>query len=310
MLFLICFALVSVRTFAHPSANDHFKDISSVFDGYGNDKNFKELEDVVSAGIDDHLKKAFINSIGKIPGNHRILGHGWTLNASIPQKTLDRLLQANPSKSKEEILRVWIDFARICIAKSEELSGLPKKQANAFASMIYDVHLIGDLEPDNTMTNDVLTLDLIVKNFNKDAEELFVNKPEYAKLIAEKMAEAMKLPYTNEHKASAVMQSLFDLKIGSMLSLTWGKTLKMTYSAKAIEKASRFASEHREKAQAERDKDRETDATSTKPDGMAYSRSSTGKIHTSTCQHFKAEECNFTKKPTDTNCKTCGGASK
>jgi len=265
---------------------------------------------VVSAGIDDDLKKAFEESIGKIPGNHRILGHGWTLNAAIPQKTLDRLLQANPDKTKEEVLKVWIDFARECKVKSEELSGLPKKQANAFASMIYDIHLIGDLEPDNTLTNDVLTLDLIVKNFNKDAEELFVNKPEYAKLIAEKLDEAMKLPYANKHKASAVMQSLYDLKIGSMLNTAWGKTLKMTYSIKAVVKASQIASEHWEQAKALRDKDCATEATSATTGLKSYGRSSAGKIHNSTCQHFEAGQGDLIFKPTDKDCKTCGGRSK
>lgn len=55
-LCLFASILFTAQMFAHPSAKDHFKDMSAVFDGYGGDKNFKELADVVSAGIDDHLK--------------------------------------------------------------------------------------------------------------------------------------------------------------------------------------------------------------------------------------------------------------
>ena len=76
LLYFSCLLLATGVLFAHPCASDHFEDISTVLDGYGNDKNFSELADVVNAGIDDHLKKAFEQSIGKIPGNHRILGHG------------------------------------------------------------------------------------------------------------------------------------------------------------------------------------------------------------------------------------------
>ena len=164
------------QVFAHASAKLHLEDEATVFAGYGDDANFKELVSVVSGGIDNELPKLFRESIGAVPGNHRILGHGWTLNASIPRKTMDKLLKRYPDK-RDDIIKVWATFARDCKTKSEELTGLPKNQANALASMIYDIHLIGDLQPDNKLLDDVLELGAIVKNFKKDSAELF-NKPE------------------------------------------------------------------------------------------------------------------------------------
>lgn len=155
ILLLSCLLLSAGVLFGHPSAKIHFKDVATVFGGYGDDANFKDLVAVVSGGIDNDLCKAFKDSIGAVPGNHRILGHGWTLNAAIPKKTMDKLMKRYPAK-KDDIIAVWAAFARNCIAKSEELTGLPKNQANAFASMIYDIHLIGDLEPDNKLLGDLL----------------------------------------------------------------------------------------------------------------------------------------------------------
>ena len=140
-------ALVGInQVFAH-DATGHYKDVEAVFNGYGDDKSFKDLFKAVSGGLDNKLPEMFRDAVGgSVPGNHRILGHGWTLNAAIPEETMEKLEKENHGK-KKEILGAWAEFARGCIAKSEELSGLPKKQANAAASIIYDVHLVGDLVP-------------------------------------------------------------------------------------------------------------------------------------------------------------------
>jgi hypothetical protein len=84
---LLFFLLSTGLALAHSSAKLHFDDEATVFNGYGDCDNFKALVAAVSGGVDNELPKMFREQIGPVPGNHRILGHGWTLNASIPQKT-------------------------------------------------------------------------------------------------------------------------------------------------------------------------------------------------------------------------------
>jgi hypothetical protein len=296
--------LTSGLALAHSSAKLHLADEASVFNGYGDCDNFKALVAAVSGGVDNELPKLFRESIGPVPGNHRILGHGWTLNAAIPQKTMDKLQSKYPGK-KDEIIKVWAAFARNCIAKSEELSGLPKQQANALASMIYDIHLVGDLEPDNTLIKDVLELSLIVKNFNKDCETLFVNKPEYAELIAKKLEEAMKTDVPMQEKATLVMTTIQKLRLGSMLHLSWDKTLKFKYSPDANVNANAAT------------KERSTVKTNQVSEAKAgaevgaklYKVTSSGKVHNSTCQYYDAKG-ELTADPKGENCKKCGGSSK
>ena len=309
LLYLSSFLLTACTALAHASAKLHYNDVATVFGGYGDDASFKELVTVVSGGIDNELPKMFREKVGSVPGNHRILGHGWTLNASIPKKTMDKLLKRYPDK-KDDIIAIWATFARNCKAKSEELSGLPKNQANALASMIYDIHLIGDLEPDNKLLEDVLELGEIVKNYKKDAEELFVNKPEYSELIGKKLDEAMKLDLPMQEKATAVMQTLYDLRLGTMLHSAWGKTLKMTYSPDANVEARQKASETRQGAREPKDTGMAKETASTNLVAKSYWISSTGKIHNSGCQYFKSGNGALTDKPTGTNCKKCGGAAK
>jgi hypothetical protein len=306
--FLTCLILAG-QALAHSSAKEHFEDVSTVFAGYSEDKGFKELFKAVSGGIDNELPKMFREKVGAVPGNHRILGHGWTLNAAIPKKTMDKLLKRYPDK-KDDIIAIWATFARDCKAKAEELSGLPKNQANALASMIYDIHLVGDLEPDNKLLEDVLELSEIVKNFKKDADELFQNKPEYSSLIAKKLDEAMTTNVTLQAKATLVMTTLQNLRIGSMLHEAWGKTIKFQYSPDANVEARQIASEKRQGAGTGKDKGRATETASTNLVGKAYWVSKSCKIHNPKCQYFQSGEGTLTDQPTGVNCKKCGGADK
>ena len=229
ILYLLCYLSMAGQLFAHSSAKLHFENEATVFAGYGDDNNFKKLVSLVSGGIDNELPKLFREQIGPVPGNHRILGHGWTLKATIPKKTWDKLLTKYPDK-KDEIITLWASFTRNCIVQSEELTGLPKNQANAFAFMIYEIHLLGDLEPDNKLIEDVLVLEEIVNNFNKDAKQLFVNNPEYSECVAKKLDEAMKLNLPMQEKAAEVMRALYGLGLGKMLQHTWGNNLKTHFA--------------------------------------------------------------------------------
>lgn len=223
---LVC---IGYCCFGHPSAKLHYEDFKTIFNGYG-DEVFEELSYKVSSGIDNELPTAFRQQFGKIPGNHRILGHGWTLNDSIPRETLELLSKEYPGKEKE-IIKLWQIFARNLQSEAVRITGLPKAQANAFASLLYDIHLLGDLEPGNKMLEYVLSSDDIVSNINKNVDILFRNKPEYAALIKRRLSDVAKRGGKDPQiVAQRIMTELYDLRMGDMLKTTWGKTLKSHYS--------------------------------------------------------------------------------
>lgn len=241
LVFLIYLAGICT-IYAHSSFDMHYRDISCIFNGYGNDIAFKELSKEISSGIDSELPKLFKERFGKVPGNHRILGHGWTLNSSIPERVLDELEKTYPGK-RAEFIDLWSKFAKKLTMRAEELTGLPAKQAKALATMMYDIHLLGDLEPDNTLVKYVLTPKEIVNDFNKNAEILFKNKPEYAKSITSKLLKALKTSSKLEQQyvAQNLMDLLYRSHIGTMVKDTWNNTLKMEYSPDAVVSANQKA---------------------------------------------------------------------
>jgi hypothetical protein len=297
---LILSVVVFTQSLVHASSGTmHRKDSEAVFNGYGDDKSFKELFNSVSGGLDNKLPEMFRASVGSVPGNHRVLGHGWTLNAAIPKATLEKLEKDNHGK-KKEIIAVWAEFSRGCIAKSEELSGLPKKQAGALASIIYDVHLVGDLEPDNKIIEPVLELGEIVKSIEKDCETLFVNKPQYSEFVNKKLDEAMKAKLPVQEKASLVMQTLYALRIGTMLNDTWGKTLKFEYSPDANVNVRERIAKTSPRA------DTSTLGPSSVATNELYKVTASGKIHNLKCQYYDVKGT-LSETPVGENCKKCGG---
>lgn len=242
LVFLIYLAGICT-IYAHSSFDMHYRDISCIFNGYGNDTAFKELSKEISSGIDSELPKLFKERFGKVPGNHRILGHGWTLNSSIPERILSELENTYPGQ-RAEFIDLWSKFAQKLTMRAEELTGLPPKQAKALATMMYDIHLLGDLEPDNTLVKYVLTPKEIVNDFNKNAEILFKNKPEHAKSISSKLLNTLKRSSNLEQKyvAQNLMDLLYKSHIGTMVKDTWSKTLKMEYSPDAVVSANQKAS--------------------------------------------------------------------
>ena len=228
---LLLFLLTSVPIvcFAHGSAKLHYDDFTGIFNGYGDDA-FKELSYTISSGIDHDLPEAFRQQLGKIPGNHRILGHGWTLNDSIPQETLNLLAKNYPGKEKE-IIELWRTFVKRINGEAVRLTGLPPKQANALASLLYDIHLLGDLEPDNTLIKLVLPEDQIIRNIEKNTEILFKNKPEYISFLKKRLIKVLKRGGKNQQAvAESLMTELYSTRMGDMLYATWGNTLKTKYS--------------------------------------------------------------------------------
>ena len=73
---------------------------------------------------------------------------------------------------------------------------------------------------------------MIVKNIGKNVDILFKEKPRYAELIKKRLQRVLKAGGKNRQQLSqALMTELYNLRIGDMLKETWGKTLKIQYSA-------------------------------------------------------------------------------
>lgn len=243
---LIYFFFVAIITpslcFAHGDKVLHFKDFIGVFNGYG-DNAFRDFSYTLSTGIDSTLPKIFRDQIGTLPGNHRVLGHGWALNDAIPRQTLDYLSKTYPGR-EGEIASIWRTFARGVSDEAVAVTGLPKAQANAFASFLYDIHLLGDVEPGNKLIDLVLPPQDIVKNINKDARILFKNNSKYADLIEYRLAAVMRQMKGKDPQltAQALMDELYRLRVGDMLKDSWGKTFKPQYSIdRAIKANERLA---------------------------------------------------------------------
>ena len=212
----------------------HWQEFQIVFAGYGNDESFKDLARFISSGIDDKIKKRFEEKIGKLPDNHRILAHPWGLSDKIPQDILNIIKNKHPGM-EEEFITIWKDFVNEIIEKTMRVTGLPKAQAKAFAALIYDIHLIGDIEPGNTRIDLVMNIKKIVSDIKKNVDILFKNKPKYAQLIKKYLDKILKEKISNPHLlAEKIMTILFDSRIGTMLDDTLGTTLKIKHTPESV----------------------------------------------------------------------------
>lgn len=212
----------------------HYREFSIVFNGYG-DEGFKELCECISKGVDTELPDAFRKAVGSVPGNHRVLGHGWTLDGAIPEETLKYLEATFPGK-RGEIIDVWARYVKRVKGIARSLTGLPPAQADAFAAMLHDIHLLGDLEPGNVVTKYVLSPKDIAKHFSKQCRILFRNRPEIVHVIEKRLKDIARLKLSDDMMARAIIDALAECKVGDMLHLAH-PGMKIPYSEKWVESA-------------------------------------------------------------------------
>lgn len=230
LILLGFFLCLSQHSLAH-LGSEHTRDFIRVFNGYG-DENFKELCGKLTTGIDHHLPNAFRANIGEIPGNHRVIGHAWGFNDSIPSRVLEELERKHPGK-KTEITKVWSTFVNNLTDDSIRITGLRKNQARALLGLLHDIHLLGDLEPGNTRIDLVLKPEEITNNIIKNSRELFRNHPEYAQEIRQRLLEVLRRNKGKDVQVTAerLLDEMGRLNFGGKLNQSWKSTLKVTYSA-------------------------------------------------------------------------------
>ncbi len=222
LLFVVAMSL-ACGALAFPGPT-HEEQLGEVFVRIEGDA-FHEAAGNISRAIDNDLLKSFRQAIGKVPGNHRIIGHGWTLDGAIPKDVLKELEQANPGR-KTDILAWWSKESKRLAEGMEKATGLPPKQAKALASLQWDFHLLGDRMPGNKVVDVVLPPKAIAKNIEKNCEVLFKGRPEYAKAVGKSLHKALKAGGTEAAQAARLMNTVQkDIPFSEFLSRCWGRTL-------------------------------------------------------------------------------------
>lgn len=246
------------------SGEQHVKDMLSVLNGFGDCSEFQTLCEAITKGMDETAANAaksgekalleglpcmFEKRFGMgVPLNHRLLGHGWTLNASIPRDTLNlidsKFIENGLPWRKADVLALWKEWAGNCIALTEKMSKLPHSKARALASLLMDVHLLGDLEPGNALIQYVLSPEEIAKNIEKDLADLLGRNSPCYKRVSQEMDKvirrALKRGLTNNAKqelAQQLLNILHESNIGSALYEKLGKTLAFDFTEQALRSA-------------------------------------------------------------------------
>lgn len=216
--------LFATSALAHPMARMHEADMEGVFARIEGGAFQKTVADI-SSGIDNELPDLFREKIGPIPGNHRLVGHGWTLDGAIPKEAMRELERAHPGR-KGEFVKLWRDYAKTVTARMQDATGLPPKQAEALAGLHWDIHLLGDRTADNTLVGRVLPTSDIERNLEKNCDILFKGRDGYSKAIRSAMREALAKGGTDAEQAARLIRCLQDeVPFSEMLSRRWGRTL-------------------------------------------------------------------------------------
>lgn len=175
ILVLIFITTLSLTVFAHDGYKAHVNEIKNVF-GITQSTEFDDWAQYISQKIDKHDENGFYKSLkSKFNGfscKHRLLFH-WGYNSKpwsndLEKKTKD--LFYNPNYNYAATYGDYSNFKNEFLAelrkeqqrrnaeinkKTEDVfgfahGGIDAKYANRFASIAYNVHLLGDYEPDNT----------------------------------------------------------------------------------------------------------------------------------------------------------------
>ena len=177
--------------------------------------------------MDNGLLISFKQNIGRVPGNlgdHRIIGHGWTLGGSIPKNTLDVLTEHNPGK-KQEIMVWWSRESRRLVDEMSQATGLPKKQAQALGGIVWCLHLLGDRMPGNTRVEWVLSPQGIVNDLEGYFGALFRGHPEYARALGRALSDALQAGHDEFEQSALIMETMQKAPISEMLLRCWARTL-------------------------------------------------------------------------------------
>ena len=244
--FLVAIAIcaLSDQCLGHSGAG-HYREFSMVFNGYGDD-GFRSLCECISTGVDKDLPDAFRKVVGPVPGNHRVLGHGWTLDAAIPEETLKYLEATFPGK-RQDIIKVWAEHVKRVKELARSITGLPPALADSFAAILHDIHLLGDMEPGNIITKYVLPPKEIQKHLVKELRVLFRDNPEFAHAIEGELKKVARMKLSPKVMSEVMIDTLARCQLGEKIhrahpgmkiqfSEKWLKSAEAKYASRLLER--------------------------------------------------------------------------
>ena len=134
----------------------------------------------------------FRAKFGKIRGNHRIVGH-WGMGGSIPFNE-EPWKTAFAGYNQKEISELWGKYVNQLTDKALEVLGkdMPRAQARAIVSLIYDVHLIGDRTAGNTIVDPVLHIKRVQEDILKCLRIIYKSRPEVVEAVEKAFSEIHK----------------------------------------------------------------------------------------------------------------------
>ena len=252
---LICLAPIGATAHGYYG---HLVDATAVLHDYATScpEAFTELFDATSYAMDispkDLYEFAMRNGYKNLKGfnqkTHRRVLH-WSFDAPIPEEFLTALEEEN-GIPREVILNWCKKQNTIITAKAMRLTGLPKAQAQAFAALIGDIHILGDLigVENSTMQslldyNTLLTPEKVVDSLCRHLKTLRVedvNKIRKQLMKVVKKHGAMKDVSQIKTCASELMDEIKNLKLGDKTYAQYEKTLRET--AQRIQKLNRLRS--------------------------------------------------------------------
>ena len=159
LLFSFAAVFLSLTGMGHPKEVLHFHDQAAVF-GLG-PRGVPEFRAVCKAvnGCDSALKNMFEKSFGArlTPNDHRYIGHN-LLAGAIPGTSIDYLYvkarSAGFDGSRKDFAarlgRINAKFKDGVVNVAMQKLALDRKEATALVCILHDVHLLGDLTPDNS----------------------------------------------------------------------------------------------------------------------------------------------------------------
>ena len=220
---IILLSLFSIPLFGKKfeGPGGHRDEMRYVLSGLKGEK-LDELLKSISEGIDTDFCDIVRKKWGQIHGNHRIIGH-WGFQGSIPfnEEPWKTALSQYP---KKELIEEWQQFVNKLIENTTEQTGLNGKHAKGLTGLVYNIHLLGDKEPGNVVTDLVKKSDLLCNDIEKNLKNLFGNNSESVQIFKNGIKQIPK-NLSDELKAQEIQRVLGKCSIGKNLAKTYGKNL-------------------------------------------------------------------------------------
>ena len=220
--------VITLITYAHPSAALHHNDIDVLLGGFKGTP-LGDIAYEISDSIDNEMGAWFRQKYGSVPGNHRLFSHGHTLGEAIPGELLDAINQKYGKEAVDDVIRHQQEIAGRYLKKIMDATGLPRKQASAFLRQFSNSHLLGDLMEDNKLIDLVKDFDSICESEVKIVDDLFgKSNPEYAEALKSEIKALKKSSLPVAQKAEKLTQLFGKHKVDAAINQAYGNVFKRT----------------------------------------------------------------------------------